>query len=72
MGFAGTVFISYLVFIRLVMRQPIADRLALILSVMLVLLGVQFLVMGLLGELIIRTYYESQSRTTYKIREKHL
>jgi len=72
LGSAGTVFISYLVFVRLVMREPIADRPALILSVMLVLLGVQFVVMGLLGELIVRTYYESQGKPTYIIREKRL
>lgn len=40
------------------------------LSVLLVILGVQFLVMGLLAELIVRTYYESQNKPIYYIREK--
>ncbi len=41
----------------------------LILSVMLVLVGIQLISMGLLGELQIRTYYESQKKPIYAIRE---
>jgi glycosyltransferase involved in cell wall biosynthesis len=48
----------------------IGDRPLLMLSVLLVILGVQFLVMGLLAELIVRTYYESQNKPIYYIREK--
>jgi hypothetical protein len=32
-------------------------------------MGVQFLLMGLLAELVIRTYHESQGKSTYVIRE---
>jgi glycosyltransferase involved in cell wall biosynthesis len=45
-------------------RNPI-----LILSVLLVLVGIQLISMGLLGELQIRTYYESQKKPIYAIRE---
>jgi hypothetical protein len=31
--------------------------------------GVQFILMGLLAELSIRTYHESQGKTTYVVRE---
>ena len=41
----------------------------LILSVLLVVLGVQFLMMGLLGELITRTYHEAQGKKIYAIRQ---
>ncbi len=40
----------------------------LILSVLLVIVGVQLVVMGLLGEITIRTYYESQKKPIYYIR----
>lgn len=41
-----------------------------LLAVFLGLMGVQFLLMGLLAELVIRTYHESQGKTTYVIREE--
>lgn len=44
-------------------RQPL-----LLLSVMLELVGVQFISMGLLGELLARTYFESQGKTSYAVR----
>lgn len=34
----------------------------------LILLGIQFLLMGLLAELIVRTYFESQNKTIYEIK----
>ncbi len=40
----------------------------LLLSVMLELVGVQFISMGLLGELLARTYFESQGKTAYTVR----
>jgi glycosyltransferase involved in cell wall biosynthesis len=40
----------------------------LLLSVFLAILGVQFILMGLLAELTIRTYHESQDKPTYAIR----
>jgi glycosyltransferase involved in cell wall biosynthesis len=40
----------------------------LLLSVMLELIGVQFISMGLLGELVTRTYYESQDKRAYAVR----
>ena len=41
----------------------------LLLSVVLVIVGVQFILMGLLAELSVRTYHESQSKPTYVVRE---
>jgi glycosyltransferase involved in cell wall biosynthesis len=38
------------------------------LSVMLELVGVQFISMGLLGEILTRTYFESQQKTSYVVR----
>jgi hypothetical protein len=39
------------------------------LSILLIILGVQFFLMGLLGELVVRTYHESQGKPVYYIRQ---
>lgn len=41
-----------------------------IISILCVLVGFQFICIGLLGELTIRTYYELQSKPTYVVRER--
>jgi hypothetical protein len=40
----------------------------LLLSAMCELVGVQFISIGLLGELLTRTYFESQGKTPYTVR----
>jgi hypothetical protein len=45
-----------------------ASNPVLLLSVMLELVGVQFISMGLLGELLARTYFESQGKPAYTVR----
>ena len=47
----------------------LSERPLLLLAVLLVILGVQFLVMGLLAELIVRTYYETQNKNVYYVQE---
>jgi glycosyltransferase involved in cell wall biosynthesis len=47
----------------------IGNRPLLMLAVLLVFIGIQFLVMGLLAELMVRTYYESQNKPVYHLRE---
>jgi glycosyltransferase involved in cell wall biosynthesis len=41
-----------------------------ILAVMLAVIGVQFLVLGLLAEILVRTYFESRQRPSYRVRER--
>ncbi|MEB3883464.1 glycosyltransferase family 2 protein [Lyngbya sp. CCY1209] len=60
---------SYLSFIRLVLGQSIGDRPLLILAVLLTLTGIQLFCFGLLAELLMRTYHESQDRPIYRVRE---
>jgi hypothetical protein len=59
----------YLSVLKLVMGEEIGNRPLLLLSVLLVILGVQLVIMGLLGELVVRIYYESQDKPTYTIRQ---
>ena len=68
-GGLGALITVYLGWVRLVQHQPIADRPLLLLGVLLAFTGVQFLTFGLLAELMARTYYESQGKPTYVIRE---
>ncbi|MCP4357834.1 MAG: glycosyltransferase family 2 protein [Chloroflexi bacterium] len=49
--------------------MEIGNRPLLSLGILLAILGVQFLVMGLIAELIVRTYYETQNKPVYHIRE---
>ena len=60
---------SYLTFSKLFLNQSIGERPLLILSVLLVLSGVQLFSFGLLGELLMRVYHESQGKPIYRVRE---
>jgi glycosyltransferase involved in cell wall biosynthesis len=59
----------YLCFLKLVLGQTIGDRPLLILAVSLFLAGIQLFSFGLLAELSMRTYHESQNRPIYRVRE---
>jgi len=58
----------YLSVLKLFLGQSIGDRPLLILVVVLVLAGVQLFSVGLLAELLMRTYHESQGRPIYRVR----
>jgi len=47
---------------------PMGNRPLMTLAVMMVIVGFQFIVFGLLAEVLARTYYESQGKTTYVVR----
>ncbi|PNW38834.1 UNVERIFIED_CONTAM: glycosyl transferase [Euhalothece sp. KZN 001] len=65
----GVLIGAYLTFVKFAFNQDIGDRPLLILVVVLLLAGVQLFSFGLLGELLIRTYHESQGRPIYRVRE---
>ncbi|MDJ0596102.1 MAG: glycosyltransferase family 2 protein [Pleurocapsa sp. MO_226.B13] len=65
----GTLMGLYLSSLKLFFNQTIGDRPLLILSVLLILTGVQLFSFGLLAELLMRTYHESQKRPIYRVRE---
>ncbi|CAG0909127.1 unnamed protein product, partial [Cyprideis torosa] len=68
-GSIGLLTIFWLVFQRVFMGVALGDRPLLLLAIMLVVVGIQFIVFGLLAELQVRTYYESQGKRTYVVRE---
>jgi len=59
----------YLSILKLGFGTEIGDRPLLILAVVLFLTGVQLFSFGLLAELSMRTYHESQNRPIYRVRE---
>ncbi|MEO8744979.1 MAG: glycosyltransferase family 2 protein [Candidatus Dormiibacterota bacterium] len=64
------VFAAIVIIQKLLPPHPYAhNNPLLLLAVFLGIVGVQFILMGLLAELSIRTYHESQAKTTYVVRE---
>jgi glycosyltransferase involved in cell wall biosynthesis len=66
---AGTLLTLYLGIERLFLGVGLADRPILLLAILLVLLGVQFIALGLLGEMLARLYHESQGKPVYVVRD---
>ncbi|MEL6492133.1 MAG: glycosyltransferase family 2 protein [Cyanobacteria bacterium J06634_6] len=60
----------YLAVMRLFLQQGIGDRPLLLLAVVLLLAGIQLFCVGLLAELLMRTYHESQNKPIYRVRER--
>jgi glycosyltransferase involved in cell wall biosynthesis len=68
MGGIGGAIMIYLAIIRLFFDMPLSDRPILIFAFMLVIIGLQFILFGLIGEMQTRTYYESQDKPIYHVR----
>jgi len=67
-GILGFLILAMLTYQRLFQHVPMGNRPLLAFGVMMVIIGLQFLVFGLLAEVLARTYYESQSKKTYVVR----
>lgn len=65
----GGIWTAYLGFERLVLHRPLANRPILLLTILLTVIGVQFVSLGLLGEMLARTYHESQAKPIYRVRD---
>jgi glycosyltransferase involved in cell wall biosynthesis len=59
----------YLTLQKFLYDAAIGGRPLLLLSILLIFIGFQFVTMGLLGEMLARTYHETQSRSVYVIGE---
>jgi len=68
-GALGSLVLLYLAFERLILGNDIGDRPLLMLGILLVVLGVQFISTGLIADMVMRTYHESQNKPIYHIRE---
>ncbi len=68
LGGVGGLLLAYLTIDRFFFNVPLGDRPLLILAFMLVIIGLQFILFGLIGEMQTRTYYESQNKPIYHVR----
>lgn len=67
--FVGSLFVLWTAYERLVNGIFVYRQPSLLVGVFLFMIGFNLLFLGLLAELIVRTYHESQSKPTYLIRE---
>jgi glycosyltransferase involved in cell wall biosynthesis len=65
----GLGLVGVLGFQRIVLGVPLADRPIVLLGILMLVVGVQFVSIGLLGEMLVRTYHESQTKPVYRVRE---
>ena len=65
---AGFLLALWLVIQRQFFGVALGDRPMLLLAVLLMFLGIQFITIGLLAELVVRTYHESQKKPIYFVR----
>jgi glycosyltransferase involved in cell wall biosynthesis len=68
-GLPGCAILAWLAYVRLTGQESIGGRPILLFGILLVFTGVQLVTLGLLAELMSRTYHESQSKPIYVIRE---
>lgn len=68
-GFLGFLISVYLTFDKLFLGRDIGGRPLLLLGVLLIIVGIQLIGMGLLGEMIVRVYHESQRKPIYVIKK---
>lgn len=65
----GMAICVYLTFEKFINAVDIGSRPLLLLGILLLIIGFQFIGMGLLGEMIIRVYHESQKKPIYTIKK---
>lgn len=68
-GGIGFLIALIMTFQRQFMGIPLADRPLLLLAVVLIFIGIQFITLGLIAELQARTYHESQNKPVYHVKE---
>jgi len=68
-GGIGGILLLILGYQRLILKVSMANRPLLLLSILLTILGIQFITLGLLAEIMVRAYHEAAGKTTYFVRE---
>jgi glycosyltransferase involved in cell wall biosynthesis len=69
MGAGSLVVLAVLVARRLLLDEHMIRSPLLMMAMMLFILGVQSIMLGLIAELLVRTYHESQAKLTYTVRK---
>jgi len=68
-GFLGFLILLYLSIDKLFFGRDIGGRPLLLLGTLLIIVGIQLIGMGLLGEILVRVYHESQKKPIYVIKK---
>jgi len=69
-GGLGFAICAWLAFERLVFGSPLADRPLLLLGALLIMVGAQLVSLGLVADLLARTYHEAQGKRAYHVRTR--
>ncbi len=67
-GIIGGILGLWLAYVRLIQMQGISGRPLLLLAILLIVIGIQFITLGLLAEIVVRAYHESAEKRIYFIR----
>ena len=65
-GFLVSIYLSY---VKIILGESIGGRPLLLLGILCIILGVQLIIMGLLGEMLARVYHESQDKPIFVVRK---
>jgi hypothetical protein len=65
----GAVLSAYVLYEKFVLKVWVHRNPLFQIAIMFSLMGVQFLVLGLIAEIMVRTYFEAQDKTAYLIAE---
>ena len=68
-GVVGALIGLYLSYQRLILKVGISGRPLLLLAILLIVIGIQFITLGLLAEIMVRAYHESVEKRIYFVRE---
>jgi glycosyltransferase involved in cell wall biosynthesis len=68
LGGISSVILVFLTIRRFIMKVPVFESPLFIVSIMFMIMGFQSILMGLIAELLVRTYHEAQSKPTYILR----
>ena len=68
-GAVGGIITLYLIVMRLFFNEALSSRPLFTLSIFMIFIGVQLITMGILGELLMRTYHEASGKPTYAIKQ---
>jgi glycosyltransferase involved in cell wall biosynthesis len=68
-GIIGGLIGLYLSYQRLILKVGISGRPLLLLAILLIVIGIQFITLGLLAEIMVRAYHESVDKRIYFVRE---
>jgi glycosyltransferase involved in cell wall biosynthesis len=68
-GTIGGIIGLWLAYVRLIRMEGISGRPLLLLAILLIVIGIQFITLGLLAEIVVRAYHESTEKRIYFVRD---